>query len=48
LLKMDWESHNGYADDAEGAKKHMEFSLSRMVTYKTTGYFDITSFYGKF
>lgn len=48
MLKMDWESHNGYADDAEGAKKHMEFSLSRMVTYKTTGYFDITSFYGKF
>ena len=47
MLKMDWISHKGYADDAEGARKHLSLKLSKMVTYKTTGYFDITSFYGK-
>jgi len=47
MLKEDWENHNGYKGDAEGAMKHLMIRLSKKVSYKTTGFFDITRFFGK-
>ena len=47
ILKEDWETHNGYKDDIEGGIKHLSLRMSKMVTYETVGYFDITNFFGK-
>ena len=47
MLKEDWDSHNGYKDDIEGGTKHLSLRMSKMVSYETVGYFDITRFFGK-
>jgi len=46
-LKEDWESHGGYKGDPEGGLKHLMLRQSKIVTFKTVGYFDISRFFGK-
>lgn len=47
FLKVDWESNNSYADNAEGMERHMQERQLRACSYETQYWFDITSFYGQ-
>jgi len=47
FLKKDFESHQGYQNDADGLRKHMELAESKRIRYEVVGWFDITRFFGK-
>ena len=47
FLKRDWEKNDGYKDDEDGAKRHLDDRDLRTCFYDTQFWFDITSFYGR-
>ena len=44
-LKDEWESNNYFNDSLEGFQAHQEKRESKMISYKTEYWFDITSFF---
>jgi len=44
-LKDEWESNNYFKDSSEGFQAHEEKRESKMISYKTEYWFDITSFF---
>ena len=47
FLKNDYESHNNYAGDEVGLKKHHELRNQRIKYYTSECWINIDSFYGK-
>lgn len=42
MLKADWQSHNGYEDDQPGLEKHKALRDSKIKSYESVCWFDIT------
>ena len=48
MLKKDYVDHDGYANDEEGYKAHMQWHESKKISFEVEGWFDITKFYGNY
>lgn len=47
FLKDDYESHNGYQDDADGLQRHRQMRAERIRYYSSECWIDISAFFGK-